>query len=275
MSRSSLLLVSDLSYPARGRRYGDEDVWLSARLREEFDLALCSPRDAEALMDGFDVVLVRNSGAVLGYRGAWASFRATALERGTLVVNALDGRGDQAGKRHLVELTAAGEPVIPTVADREELHRLPDADRYVVKPVDGADSIGMEVLGRDELASAPAGDVIVQPWLDIREEVSFVFVGRTFSYAVRTVSPDERWVLEPFAPGDAELAFAQRFVDWNTLDHGVQRVDACRTAGSDGLLLVELEDLNPYLSLDVLGERGRDAFARALVADLRAVLAAA
>ncbi|MFC7467837.1 hypothetical protein ACFQVA_10080 [Actinomadura keratinilytica] len=48
-ARPRLLLVTDLSYPARGRRYGDEDTWLAARLREEFDLALCHPLDARAL----------------------------------------------------------------------------------------------------------------------------------------------------------------------------------------------------------------------------------
>jgi hypothetical protein len=55
------------------------------------------------------------------------------------------------------------------------------------------------------------------------------------------------------------LEFAQRFVDWNTIDHGIQRVDACRTPEGE-LLLVEFEDLNPYLSLDLLEPPIRDDF---------------
>ena len=55
------------------------------------------------------------------------------------------------------------------------------------------------------------------------------------------------------------LAFAREFVEWNTIEHGIQRVDACRTKEGD-LLLVELEDLNPYLSIDLLDAPTRDRF---------------
>ncbi len=77
-----ILYVTDLAYPARGRRYCDEDIFLTSRLREEFDLALCHPRDAAALMGGFDAVVVRNSGPVLGYLDAYEEFRARALAAG-------------------------------------------------------------------------------------------------------------------------------------------------------------------------------------------------
>ncbi len=40
-TRARILFVTDLAYPAQGRRYGDEDVWLAARLRETFDVASC------------------------------------------------------------------------------------------------------------------------------------------------------------------------------------------------------------------------------------------
>jgi hypothetical protein len=46
---------------------------------------------------------------------------------------------------------------------------------------------------------------------------------------------------------------------WNNMTRGIARVDACRL--QDGsLLLVELEDLNPYLSLDVLEDKDREQF---------------
>ncbi|HET9379845.1 MAG TPA: hypothetical protein VFP69_03315, partial [Streptomyces sp.] len=127
-ARPRLLYVTDLAYPARGRRYGDEDVLLTSRLRETFALALCHPRDATALMDAFDAVVVRNSGPVLEYREAHETFRAHAAERGTPVYNPLTGRGDMAGKQYLLDLTAEGLPVIPTVDRAEDLHRLPSAD---------------------------------------------------------------------------------------------------------------------------------------------------
>lgn len=272
--RHALLYVTDLGYRARGRRYGDEDVHLSARLREEFRVALCHPADAAALMDGFDAVVVRNSGPVLYHREAWEAFRARALERGARVFNQLTGRGDMAGKRYLVELTAAGEPVIPTVDRREHLDRLPAAAEYVVKPELGADSIGMETVPArrlGELALGPDAGLLVQPKVDFRYEVSFYFVDRDFRYALYAPDPARRWELVPYEPTAADLAFARRFVEWNTIDHGIQRVDACRTAGGD-LLLVELEDLNPYLSLDRVDAATGDAFTAAVAASLRALL---
>ncbi|GAA2404116.1 hypothetical protein GCM10010420_34440 [Streptomyces glaucosporus] len=273
--KPALLYVTDLAYEARGRRYGDEDVRLSGRLRADFHVALCSPHDTVALMDGFDAVVVRNSGPVLHHRAAWEEFRARALERGTRVFNELSGRADMAGKRYLVELSAAGEPVIPTVGRREDLDRLPRAAEYVVKPELGADSIGLEVVPADRLGEV-AFDVdaglLVQPRIDFRYEVSFYFVDRVFQYALHAPDPARRWELEPYRPGADDLAFAQRFVDWNAVDHGVQRVDACRTAGGE-LLLVELEDLNPYLSLDRVDAGTAERFVAAMTASLRALLA--
>ncbi|MGW8351324.1 hypothetical protein [Streptomyces wedmorensis] len=271
--RARLLYVTDLAYPARGRRYCDEDIHLTARLREDFDLALCHPLDAAALMEGFDAVVVRNSGPVLGYQEAYDAFRERATARGTRVYNPLHGRGDMAGKQYLLDLTAAGYPVIPTVDRAEDLHLLPQAARYAVKPKAGADSIGLRFLAYEELAGLPYGELLVQPRVDFRYEVSFYFVDDRFQYALYAPDPERRWVLEPYEPTAEDLAFARRFVDWNTLDHGIQRVDACRAPEGE-LLLVELEDLNPYLSLDRVPEQVRDGFADAMVDSLRAFLAA-
>ncbi|MER5208511.1 hypothetical protein [Streptomyces sp. NPDC002825] len=272
-ARPRLLYVTDLAYPARGRRYGDEDVQLTARLRESFDLALCHPLDAAALMDRFDAVVVRNSGPVLGYQQQYEAFRDQALARGTRVYNPLHGRGDMAGKQYLLDLTAAGHPVIPTVDRPEDLHRLPRAEQYAVKPKAGADSIGLSFLPYEDLAGLSYGEVLVQPRVDFRYEVSFYFVDDLFQYALYAPDPERRWVLEPYEPTADDLAFARRFIDWNTLDHGIQRVDACRAPGGE-LLLVELEDLNPYLSLDRVPEPVRERFADALTASLRRFLAA-
>ncbi|OKI99862.1 hypothetical protein [Kitasatospora sp. CB01950] len=294
--RSRVLFVTDLAYPAQGRRYGDEDVFLTSRLRGEFDLALCHPRDAVALMDGFEAVVVRNSGPVLHYREEFDAFRRAARVRGTLVHNPLTGRGDMAGKGYLLELTAAGYPVIPTVGRPADVALLPRSERYVVKPRAGADSIGLSVVDRAELAGAagaagpaegagPAGtaapepggarsgEVLVQPLVDFRYEVSFYFVDGVFQYALYAPDPSRRWELTPYPATAADLAFAQRFVDWNTLAYGIQRVDACRTVRGE-LLLVELEDLNPYLSLDVAPPERREAFVAALAASIRGLLRA-
>ncbi|MDK1473988.1 hypothetical protein QNO07_11270 [Streptomyces sp. 549] len=288
-AKPRVLYVTDLAYPARGRRYCDEDIALSARLRESFDLALCHPLDAVALMDAFDAVVVRNSGPVLHYRAAYEEFRERALHRGTRVFNQLTGRADMLGKQYLVDLWAAGLPVIPTVDHPADTGRLlrssgpdgvdtshtPDrSDGFVLKPKLGADSHGMEFVAADRLAALPTDrSMLAQPRIDFRYEVSFFFVDRAFQYALHAPEPEARWELVPYTPTEQDLRFAQRFVDWNTVDHGIQRVDACRTREGE-LLLVELEDLNPYLSLDALPADVRDTFVAAMTASVHTLLAA-
>ncbi|KDQ70758.1 hypothetical protein ACFYPK_29415 [Streptomyces halstedii] len=271
VSRPSVLFVTDLAYEARGRRYGDEDVFLTSRLREAFDLVLCHPKDAAALSDRFDAVVVRNTGPVLHHQEAYDAFRTRARERGTRVYNSLDGGGDMAGKQYLVDLSRAGFPVIPTVDRAADLPLLPPASAYVVKPKLGADSVGLRFVRTPTLSAEEEGTLLVQPRVDFRHELSFYYVDRDFQYALYAPDPDRRWALEPYAASAADLEFARSFVEWNPLRHGIQRVDACRTA--DGaLLLVELEDLNPYLSLDRVGPEARDAFVTRMGAAVRELL---
>ncbi|MDX3325845.1 hypothetical protein PV405_14400 [Streptomyces sp. ME02-6979-3A] len=271
-SRPSVLFVTDLAYEAQGRRYCDEDIFLTSRLRETFDVALCHPRDAAALLDRFDAVVVRNSGPVLHYQEAYDAFRTRARESGARVHNSLDGRGDMAGKQYLVDLSRAGFPVIPTVDRAADLWLLPRSAGYVVKPKLGADSVGLRFTDEPEYPEGGDGTLLVQPRIDFRYEVSFYFVGHDFQYALHAPHPARRWVLEPYAPTAADLDFARRFVEWNTLTHGIQRVDACRTP-EGGLLLVELEDLNPYLSLDLVSDRVREAFVARMRDSVRELLA--
>ena len=270
-NRASVLFVTDLAYQAQGRRYCDEDILLSSRLRNDFDIALCHPLDAAALMGPFDAVVVRNSGPVLHYREAYEAFRSQAAALGTRVYNPLHGRADMAGKQYLLDLTAAGYPVIPTVDRPQDLAALPESDEYAVKPKAGADSIGLDFVPGDRLGGLAYGDILVQPRIDFRYEVSFYYIDDAFQYALYAPDPDRRWVLTPYQPTEADLGFARRFIDWNTVDHGIQRVDACRTP-EGGLLLVELEDLNPYLSLDLVDDLTRDAFVTAMADSLHRFL---
>ncbi|GAA3008682.1 hypothetical protein Sfulv_52720 [Streptomyces fulvorobeus] len=270
--RPAVLYVTDYSYEARGRRYSDEDVFLSRRMREEFDVEVCHPRDAAAMLDGFDAVVIRNSGPVMYYQEAYDAFRARARELGTAVYNPLDGRGDMAGKQYLVEMSRAGLPVIPTVDRAADLGLLPRAAEYAVKPKAGADSVGLRFTTDPVLPEGSDGTFLVQPRIDFRYEVSFYFIDDDFQYALYAPDTERRWVLEPYGPGPADLEFARTFIRWNSLAHGIQRVDACRTL-EGGLLLVELEDLNPYLSLDRVSEEVREAFVARMKTSVRGVLA--
>lgn len=266
--RPRVLYVTDLTYQAQGRRYCDEDIYLADRLRAQFDVALCHPSQAADLMDSFDVVVVRNSGPAIHYRDDHEAFRARAAATGVRVFTELTGKADMAGKQYLLDLYDAGYPVIPTADTLIGAQALPEVTEYVAKPKFGADSFGLRIVPRAELTDLTYDDLLVQPRIDFAYEVSFYFVDHTFQYALHAPDPDQRWKLERYQPTPEDRAFAQRFIDWNTVNHGIQRVDACRNRTGE-LLLVELEDLNPYLSLDLVAEDVRDRF----VADLTASIA--
>ena len=55
------------------------------------------------------------------------------------------------GKYYLIELTNKGFDVIKTIDTLQNFDKLSESKTYVVKPKDGADSIGMEFLSKEVL----------------------------------------------------------------------------------------------------------------------------
>src|SRR3989337_2993457 len=99
-----------------------------------------------------------------------------------------------AGKQYLLDLTAASYPVIPTIDRAENLHMLPEAGQYAVKPKAGADAIGLTFVPREQLGSLTYRDILVQPRINFRYEVSFYYVDDALQYALRAPDPSRRWV---------------------------------------------------------------------------------
>jgi len=272
--RPTILYLTDLTYQAASRRYCDEDIFLSSRLADEFTVALCAPLDAVRLMKKFDAVVLRNTGPVIHYKPAFDAFHQKALTDRVRVHNALTGRADILGKQYLVDLTDLGYPVIPTANDYAGSLTLPTALKYLVKPLYGADSCGVRVIDRSRLAQVDlSNDVVIQPYITFAYEVSFFFLDHRFQYALFAPDPARRWILKEYKPTADDLTFAHQFVQWNTVGHGIQRVDACRTPEGE-LLLVELEDLNPYLSLDLWDDKARELFIEDFKDSLKALLQA-
>jgi len=250
-----LLLVTDFSYPAKGRDYFREDVELSIFLRKHFRTLVCHIDDCFDFLDSVDVIMLRNTGPQATHVESLAKLRA----RNDLVLfNDLKGKGDINGKTHLLELYKAGYPVIPSFSTVAEAAKYPH-DRYLAKPLNGADSIGVQIMTAAELPNAKLENYVVQPLLDFEYEVSFYFVNDTFQYALFAPHADRRWELELYKATSADLEFAKRFADWNTGKVGIQRVDACRLKTGE-LMLMELEDYNPFLSIDLLPAELKEKF---------------
>ncbi len=254
-----ILYLSDLYYKANGRDYYKEDLFLTSRLKDHFDLLIGHPQQVLSYMDVADIIVFRNTGPVIGYQEYFNRFVAAVKEQNIRTFNSLDGKADMKGKQYLVDLTKTGYPVIPTVEQLDKIENLKDPEKYVVKIKNGADSIGMEILSKAELLRNNPEGKLIQPFLDFEYEVSFYFLNDKFQYALYAPNKLKRWELMTYDPTAADLDFALKFISWNNMKCGIIRVDACRL--KDGsLLLVELEDLNPFLSLDLLSEEKREEF---------------
>lgn len=263
----TLLYLTDFWYPANGRAYYSEDLYLTGRLKEHFPLLIGHPQQALDLIHCADAIVFRNTGPVMHYREYFQQFVTEVQARGIPTFNSFDGKGDQQGKEYLVALTRAGYPVIPTADSLQDLPLLGPSEEYILKMKAGADSIGMERLSGAALEGRDLSGRILQPFVPFHYEVSFYFINDNFQYALYAPDPAQRWALTPYEATAEDLRFARQFIEWNGLTRGITRVDACRLP--DGrLLLVELEDLNPYLSLDVLEESVRERFVAGLIAEL-------
>lgn len=267
-----LLLLTDLHYQANSRIYAAEDLYLMGELQKFFHVAVCHPKHSEAFEDSADVILFRNAGPVAGYARDYEQFRARMAAKNSLVFNSLDGQGDMRGKQYLVDLTRQHYPVIPTVDRLEDLDLLPDSERYLTKPRNGADSHGISIMTRHDLSAVqdmPQG-TLIQPWIEFEYEVSFYYLNDVFQYALYAPDKQRRWALERYLPSPEDLEFSSMFIEWNAMKRGIQRVDACRTT-EGRLLLVEHEDLNPFLSLDLLDEETRQNFVDSLIEALKSL----
>jgi len=218
-------------------------------------------------------------------RSPWDYFRrfeeflvwARRTAEATRLVNSLPVLAWNLDKRYLLELAAAGRPVIPTV----HLERGAEVDlgallasrgwsRAVVKPAVSADSWETIALAPDEVPRGqehldrllPDRSMLVQPFLESVEttgERCLVFIEGEFSHAVRknALTHGGRWAGLPEGTAAAsapdELAAAREILDTACRLGGFPpplyaRVDLARDVEGRPLLL-ELELSEPTLFL--------------------------
>lgn len=146
-----ILYLTDLYYPAKGRKYYEEDLYITKILKDYFDIVLCNPKNSESFEKDVDLIIFRNTGPVSGFEDEYKSFVERINLNNLKTFNEFSGKADMCGKQYLIDLTLGGYPVIPTIDDIENIGLLPETDAYVIKPKEGADSIGLEFLTEEEL----------------------------------------------------------------------------------------------------------------------------
>ena len=269
-----ILFVTDLYYEAKGRLYYEEDLFLTSELRKDFNLVICNPKDMNSFTDDFDLTIFRNAGPVANFKDEYELFRNNAKLKNLKTYNSFNGKGDMNGKDYLIELTKKNFDVIKTIDTINDFSKLPEVETYVIKPKDGAVSIGMEFLSKEVLlrrVDKNDKNTLIQPLINFEYEVSFYFIDKEFQYALYAPDKNRRWELKEYKATKEDLDFANSFIEWNNINHGIQRVDACRD-NNGKLLLVELEDLNPYLSLLDISPKLRDKFVKKLKLSLQKLL---
>lgn len=257
--QNSILYLTDFYYPAKGREYYTEDLYLISKLKDDFEVLICHPTHSKNYEKLVDLVVFRNTGSVMYYKEYFDEFVKRVKSSSIITYNEMTGKGDMKGKQHLLDLTILNYPVIPTIEKLTDLKMLPTTEKYIIKRKDGADSIGMEVFDYHDLKKVSLKNQIIQPYIDFEYEVSFYYIDNKYKYALYAPNKSNRWDLKKYSPTNEDLIFADKFIEWNTINHGIQRVDACRLKNGD-LLLVELEDLNPFLSIELLEQSERDSF---------------
>lgn len=255
----TILYLTDFYFKAQGRKYYEEDMFLTSKLIEHFNILIAHPRQAIPQLNIGDLVVFRNTGPVIEYQDYFNRLVDTVKHQNINTFNSFDGKADIKGKQYLLDLAATNYPVIPTVEKISDIHQLDNPEKYVLKLKNGADSIGMEILTKQELIELDPEGKLIQPYLDFEYEVSFYYLNNDFQYALYAPEKSRRWKLKTYKPTPEDLKFAEKFIRWNDIKTGITRVDACRQ--KDGtLLLVELEDLNPFLSIQLLTEEKRNRF---------------
>jgi hypothetical protein len=267
----TILYLTDLYYQANGREYFREDLFITEKLLPHFNVLIGHPQQALSYLHKSDLIIFRNTGPVMGYQAYFNNFKNEVVKHSVKTFNSLDGKADMQGKQYLVDLTRQGYPVIPTIEELSDLNYLGSPEQYMVKLKNGADSIGMQRVNKKDLPTLDMEGRLLQPFIDFIYEVSFYYLNNTFQYALYAPDTFKRWQLVPYNANAEDIQFAETFIQWNDMKHGITRVDACRL--QDGsLLLVELEDLNPFLSLDVLPEETRNTFILDFIAALKELI---
>ena len=237
----------------------EEDEQLIELLGKDFDLIVSHPLECTPLLPKVEGVIIRNIWPTHEYADQWVEISQKIRDSGLPTYNSLAGNGDTKGKDYLLKLYKSGYPVIPSVDNLKDVELLGHQEFYWIKPKDSCDGWGSGKYSKNELGNKVLTDYIIQPYVSFVSEPSFFFIDSNFSHAITMPNRLIGERIQVYKPTDEDIVFAQRFVDWNKLPHGIQRIDAVRTNTGE-LLLTEVEDLCPYLYVDDLDADTRKKF---------------
>jgi hypothetical protein len=247
------MLIALVTWRGLPELAADDRLLRDALVRRGVDARAVVWDDPDADWRAFDAIVVRST---WDYHKRIDEFRAW-LDRmdGLPLWNPASVLRWNTHKSYLLDLQQRGIDIVPTLL-------VPGGQGFIVKPAVSATAFRTERHETD-------GDVLVQPFVPevvTDGELSFVFLGRKFSHAVRKraaggdfrVQTEFGGSAEPFAPSAELVEQAARIA--GTLGDAwlYARIDCVVRDGR--LLLMELEAAEPSLFLDAeSAERFADA----------------
>lgn len=235
-----------------------EDEYVANAFREDGHIVKMAWVDYDEKMDEeFDIILRRNAWVEDEKKTEQYAIKVDLLKERlngkkikTVNFDGLDGQG----KWYLCKLFEEKKRVIPTVDSLDRLNELPDAEEYVLK--DGksfGSGIGQKMVRKVDLEREFEAGYVIQPKLKFKSEVQCYFVGQKFMYAheyIPSKYPDypDPILIELSAK---ERSLAEEFAKYSCLETGFQRIDFLRLE-NDELILLEIEDIGPHMSLEFL-----------------------
>ena len=241
-----------------------EDEYLATAFRKDGHLVTVRWIDYEENLDEkFDIIIRRNTWvARIEETKSYEEKNKILVERlkkknvKTVNMEGVDGNG----KGYLCKLYKEGRKVIPTVDTIEDALKMPAINEYVLKDKKSMGSgLGQKIVKKEELAKQFQEGYLIQPKLSFKSEVQCYFVGQKFMYAYGYTPskypdyPTPRLIQLK----EAERNLACEFAQASGLEVGFQRIDFLKLE-NDQLILLEIEDNSPHMSLEELEEAFRD-----------------
>lgn len=260
MKKHSILLLTNLK-----NKHEKEDIFLGKRLSKYFDVKISDFLSAEKYSKRYDIALIRNIWPTWVNNNEYTRAINQLRTKRIKTYNPLNAKGDLTGKLYLTKLYKENFPVTPSVKDLKSISKFGTVNSYFVKPLIGGDGYLCKKVNRKQLSRMNLKNFIIQPFIDFENEVQFYFIDKKLQYSLKSVNKhkSDGWKMNLFHPSKEDVRFANKFVRWNNLEYGIQRIDALRL--KDGtLILNEIEDYCPYLSLLELKQDIREQFLRDL-----------
>lgn len=240
-----------------------EDELIIKKISNIFDVDTISVYDSDKI-NKYNLIIRRNtweedSNKIFEFRKNNRKITQLIEDKKILSIN-LNGL-DWYGKKYLCDLYNMHYNVIPTIESIKDVDKISNYNKFVSKDIWTYSSIGQQYIDKSDIENSILNGKIIQPVIDFISEVQFYFIEDRLQYALE-YSPC-KYPLYPrpklYNPSNKELDSAVKFAKLTHCIAGVQRIDFLRQTNGN-LILLEIEDNSPHLSLIHLKSKLRERF---------------